>query len=464
VADVKDGREIVSYGIVTDRFDYTTNLGRAGTYRAYRSAFWPPASGYEISCLDLAGSTPDLGGGFLRDLADLKGAIEAEWHRVKEIGIPARRRFNDPRPVAKAMRRIGDHLPDEVDRRAVTLRARAVEDGYDDDILRELTTLTEDVTVVAGQISTWYGKEVKGLPTAFGCQRDPVRQALVADALQATEDVRRYLTRLHADLRLGDLPAFQASRLFFMAGEGNLHPKHIAYFLPEDEGVKHSPFKKTYYFGNTHGALLAQVSAPLAADHLQLDAKFEPTDSRYGSIPTLGVLSHELGHFVHRPATSFKELNAADRWASVVLQEVAADVFGILILAEVWAERLGLGRADVVAYYLAECLRYLDRGLGHFPDSDGMSLQLSYFVKVGALALEGGPVPRLVGEADTVIAGLRSLGRVLADVLLSGTADRSVAMHRDFGPAAGDPLRHLIEHMRGARAKSIEYTQEHVYA
>ena len=453
----------MSRHIVTDRFDYATNLERAGTYRTYRSAFWPPVGGYEISSLDLADSTPDLGEGFLRALADLRSAIEAEWYRVKEIGVPARRRMNEPGPVAEAMRRIGEHLPEEVDRRAVNLRATAVEDGYNDDILRELTTLTEDVAVVAGQISTWYGKEVKGLPTAFACRRDPALTDVVAEALQAREDVTRYLIHLHAHLRLGDLPAFQATRLFFMAGEGNLHPKHIAYFLPEDEGVKYSPFKKTYYFANTHRALLEHVSGPLAADLLRLDAKFEPSDIRFATIPTLGVLSHELGHFVHREGASFKELNAADRWASVVLQEVAADVFGVLILADVWAPKLGLGRADVIAYYLAECLRYLDRGLGHFPDSDGMALQLSYFVQLGALTLEGGPSPRLVGEADTVIAGLRSLGRVLADTLLSGTAERALALHRDFGPANGEPLRPLVEHLRGGRTKSIEYLQEHVY-
>jgi hypothetical protein len=249
----------VSRHIVTDRFDYATNLERAGTYRTYRSAFWPPVGGYEISSLDLADSTPDLGEGFLRALADLRSAIEAEWYRVKEIGVPARRRMNEPGPVAEAMRRIGEHLPEEVDRRAVNLRATAVEDGYNDDILRELTTLTEDVAVVAGQISTWYGKEVKGLPTAFACRRDPALTDVVAEALQAREDVTRYLIHLHAHLRLGDLPAFQATRLFFMAGEGNLHPKHIAYFLPRGRGRQVLAVQEDLLLRQTHRALLEHV-------------------------------------------------------------------------------------------------------------------------------------------------------------------------------------------------------------
>ncbi|MEV5886554.1 hypothetical protein AB0L74_28285 [Streptomyces sp. NPDC052020] len=448
-----------------NRFDYEANLRRAGSYRDHRSAFWPPTDGYEVSFLDLAGDTPDFGGAFLRSLAVLKDEIEAEWKRVKDKGVPARRRFNAPRPVAEAMREIAEHLPGAADRRALTLRARAVQDGYNDDILRELAGMEEEFTVVAGQVSTWYGKEVKGLPTAFACRADEHRQSFVSQALRAEEDVAAHLRRLHADLRLGRLPAFGAARLFFMAGEGNLHPKHIAYFLPEDEGVKYSPFKKTYYFGNTHQALLESISAPLAARFLRVDAEFDPAAERFAAIPTLGVLSHELGHFVHRPATDFKELNAQDRWASVVLQEIAADVFGILILAEVWAERFGIAQADVIAYYLAECLRYVDRGLGHFPDSDGMFLQLSYFVQLDALTVKEERHGRvLAGDSQVVLAGLRSLARVLADALLAGKAEPAAALHRTFGPAAPAPLRPLIEELRRLPSKSVEYIQEHLYS
>ncbi|GAA3084551.1 hypothetical protein [Streptosporangium carneum] len=449
--------------LAVDRFSYAHNLGRAGTYREHRSAFWPPASSYEISCLNLAEHTPDFGPDFLHSLTVLKSAVEAEWQKVKEVGISTRRRFNDPRPIADAMRAVGAHLPGEDDRKAVTLRATAVQEGYNDEALKQLAVLKEEFTVVAGQISTWYGKEVKGLPTAFACRRDASGQALVDRALEDKGEVEACLRRLHADLRLGDVPGFGATHLFHMAGEGNLHPKHIAYFLPEDEGVKYSPFKKTFYFGNTHRALLKNISAPLAARYVNIDTKFDPHDARFDAIPVLGVLSHELGHSVHRPVTGYKNLNAADRWASVVLQEVAADVFGIVILAEVWAPVFGLAPADVVAYYLAECLRYVDRGLGHFPDSDGMLLQLSYFVQLGALFLDEENGPRLTGDPEAVLAGLRSLARVLADTLLADRADAAVALHRNFGPANSASMRALVTELRRLSAKSIEYTQEHIH-
>lgn len=174
----------MSEKFVLDRFDYTLNLGNAGIYREYRSAFRPPSDGYEVSCLDLVSGAPDLGEGFPAGPATLK-----------------------------------------------------------DDILQELAGLKEKFTIVAGQVSTWYGKEVKGLPTAFACRRDDAGQELVDAALAGKEETEDHLRALHADLCLGDLPASGPATLFHMAGEGNLHPEHIAYFLPEDEGVKHSPLE-----------------------------------------------------------------------------------------------------------------------------------------------------------------------------------------------------------------------------
>ncbi|GAA2206662.1 hypothetical protein GCM10009850_021200 [Nonomuraea monospora] len=453
------------------RFDYARNRAAVGTFRDRRSAFWPPSGGYQLACLDLAAETPDLGGGLLAGLATLKSAVDAEWHHAKDAaaapagrpGAPApegARRFHTPALVASAMRDVAKHLPRDADRRALRLRADAVEHGYPVQALRELAELREDVTLVAGHIGTWSGKDPGGLPTAFACRRDDAGQEFVAAALAERDRVEPYLRSLMVDLRLGDLPAFAATRLFFMAGEGNLHPKHIAYFLPEDEGVKESPYKKTYYFRNTHRAVLDAVSAPLSARYVRVGDGFDPAADRFAGIPVLGVLSHEFGHFVHRPATDFDPLWRDDHWIVGVLQETAADVFGVLVLAEVWAARLGIDKADVVAYYLAECLRYVDRGLGTFPDSDGMFLQLSYLTRLGALTPEG---PVLTGEPDVVIAGLRSLARVLAEVLLLPDPAPALAFHAAYGPADPGPLAPLVEELRHRPMQSVEYVQEHLH-
>lgn len=443
-----------------DRFDFDGNIERAGRYRDYRSSLWPPAQSYDLSCLDLACEMPELGTEFDSALGYLAAVVETEWARVKQIGIPERRRFNDPDAAAAAMAAVAELLPDEQSRRAAELRTQAVGTGYTDEILAELAKLDEPTTVVCGQVSTWFGKETRGLPTVFGCRTDPELQPLVTRTVEFDSEVRAYLRSLHADLLVGDMPAFAATRLFLMAGEGNRHPKHIAYFLPEDEGVKYSPFKKSYYFANTHRAMLDQISAPLADRHLDIGTRFDPGADRFTAVPTLGVLAHELGHFVHRPRKDFSRLNEMDRWTSVVLQETAADVFGTLVLAEVWAPNFGIAAEDVIVYYLSECLRYTSRGFGHFPDSDGMFLQLSYLAHFCALSLHEGITPRLTGEPSAVLAGLRSLARVLADTLLNNDADASRELYLYFGPASRGKLDLLVEVFRESSMQSIEYIQE----
>jgi hypothetical protein len=129
------------------------------------------------------------------------------------------------------------------------------------------------------------------------------------------------------------------------------------------------------------------------------------------------------------------------------------------VLAEVLAPRLGLEPSDVVEYHLSECLRYIDRGLGTFPDSDATYLQLNYLVSSRALTLEGG-VPRLTGEPAAVIEGLRSMARILADTLLAGQVDDALTFYRAYGPAGDDALHPLLVALREEPPKTIEYLQE----
>ncbi|RMM36650.1 hypothetical protein ALP73_01444 [Pseudomonas coronafaciens pv. garcae] len=447
-----------------NRFDYSGNLARATTYRGYRNMFWPPFDSYNITSLDLTPANPSLGGAWQQRLDALRTAIEEQWRDAKLHGVSERTRFSDPSAVAHALRELGDDLERPHDRQALLLRAKAIDDGYDNEILKTLAGLQEEVTLVAGQLATWYGKQTGGLPSAFGCQLNKDRQQDVEQAMALVDQVPAYLKSLHTQLRLGDVPAFAATDLFFMAGEGNLHPKHIAYFLPEDEGVKRSQFKKTYYFANTHAAMVECLATPLARQFLSTGTDYNVTSKPLRRIPTLGVLSHELGHFIYRQETTYSPLNSANRWTSVVLQEVAADVFGILVLAQVWAPALQIPLEQVLEYYLGECLRYLNRGLGLFPDCDGMYLQLSYFVQLGALTLQhGGDQPvKLLVDHGALLAGLRSLARVLADALLAGNPEAAVAFYQFYGPARLQPLQPLVTALANSPAQSIEYVQEPV--
>lgn len=446
---------------MNDRFDYATNRRFAGSYRGYRDAIWPPSDNILIASLGLDVGDEKLRQELRDELNDLRDVMETQWHIAVDKGTQQRQGGADLGSAAVTLHRIADRLPNEVDRHALRLRARAVEHGYDDETLGALAGLEEDIAVVAGRIATWYGKQPGRMPTAFASRCDRHQQEAVRQASQLLDEAAEYIRTLNPHLRLGQVPAFMAGRLFFMAGEGDRHPKHIAYFLPEDEGVKRSPYKKTYYFLNTHRALLEHQSAPLADRFLNIGAALRLDSTRFDFLPTLGVYGHEVGHCVQRRGTNFKDINATDRWASIVLQEVAADVFGILVTGEVWADRMNVRLEDVLVYHLAECLRYLNRGLGHYPDSDGMFLQLNYLVRLGALRVERVVgEPALVGDPATVLAAVRSLARVLADALLSGSAAAALAIHDAFGPVSGDELRPLVDAMRVLPAASVEYVPE----
>jgi hypothetical protein len=445
--------------VTLDRFAYGSNLERAISYREQSHMSWPPAYDYHLSYLDLANEVPALGAGLHAELETLRAAIEAEWKQCHALDGNAAAGIQDAAAIAHSLRRIAELLPGEADRRALGLRANMLEHGDVDRTLAALAAIDEDITMIAGKLATSYGKQAGGSPTAFGCVRDTVSQTSVTAARRRLGDVTAYLLGLDEQLRLGEVPAFTATRLFFIAGEGNRHPKHITYFTPEDEGVEPCALQKTYYFANAHCALIDAMSLPLGRRWLNLGLRLPPNAASFGAIPALGVLAHQLGRFIHREGSSFAVLDAADRWASYVLQETAAGVFGTLVLAEVLAPRLGLEPSDVVAYHLAECLRYVDRGLGSFPDSDGMYLQLNYLVSSGALALDGG-VPRLTGEPAAVIDGFRSMARVLTDTLLAGQVEGALAFYRAYGPAGGHALHPLLVALRDEPPKTIEYLQE----
>jgi hypothetical protein len=446
--------------VTPDRFAYGSNLERAISYRERRHAPRPPPYDYRVSYLDLASEVPALSAGLHAEVEALRAAIEAEWRQSHALGGGAAAGMQDAATIARCMRRIAELLPGESDRRALGLRADAVERGHDHPTLAALAAIDEDITIIAGKLATWYGEPAGGLPTAaFGCVRDTASQASVIAARARRGDITAYLHGLHEELRLGEVPALTATRLFFMAGEGNRNPKQIAYFLPEDEGVERGPVQKMYYFANTHRALIDAVSLPLGRRWLNLGLRLPASAASFGAIPALGVLAHVFGRFVHRGGASFAALDAADRWASYTLQEAAADVFGTLVLAEVLAPRLGLEPSDVVAYHLAECLRYVDRGLGNFPGSDGRYLQLNYLASSGALALDGG-VPRLTGEPAAVIDGFRSMARILIDTLLAGQVDDALAFYHAYGPAGAHALHPLVVALREEPPKTIEYLQE----
>lgn len=162
-----------------DRFDYDVNLTNATRYHGYLNPFWPPAWQYSLSSLDLKAYEPVASGPWHDTLAQIRSAIEFEWLRVKRDGASGRGRFNETTELLDALENVRQYLSLESDHEALNLRMQAIRLGYTNEILQRLGQLKENVTVVAAHISTWYGKDIGRLPTAFACKMNGLQQSFV---------------------------------------------------------------------------------------------------------------------------------------------------------------------------------------------------------------------------------------------------------------------------------------------
>ncbi len=446
------------------RFDYAQNLACAGSHGTSYSRFWPYSQGYELFFESLQPFAAALPERVVACLPELDRLIEDEWRVSKNAPTHSRACLQAPASIAQVLRKMAQSVNGS-NREALLARADYLEFGAGQGRVERIAGSDGDFSVFAGLLSTWYGKETCGRPSAFVWMHDPVLAQSLDPLVKDRASITAYLTGLDKRLSLSSSPVFLPGNLAFVAGEANLHPKHIAYFFPEDEGIKHSPLKKTYYFANAQKARLRHIAWPLLHKYFPGAANTASHEIFQSlNMPPAGVLAHELGHFIQRPNTSYTKINGADRWASVALQEITADVFGTLILTELWAERLGSSPEQALTYYLADCLGYISRGIGLFPDSDGMLLQLNYMAEFGAVQMRDDGSCSFSFSTSAMIAALRSLARVLADTLLAGDVERALALYHDFGPRSACRVQPLLSELACNLPRTVEYLQDFTLA
>lgn len=365
------------------------------------------------------------------------------------------------RKLADLLNEVSHQLSHPDDIRHFNIKSDALREGYSPQMLSELNKLNENLSIVVGNISTWFGKTTEGKATAFAATRSPELDNVIDMLAQSSaSSVEMLIFGLHKRLKLAEVPKYRASNLAFMCGEGNSHPKHIAYFLPEDEGYKYSPIKKTHYFSNTHLSLVEGVSIPLLERHTNLPYEI----SHLKVMACLGVLAHEYGHFIRLDETDFRVASKASRWMSVTLQELAADVFGFLILAESWGYTQGFQLKDVVTYHLGEIFRYINRGFNLFPDSDGMLIQLNYLLSQGALVYNAKDLKFELSDPGMFLASFRSLARLLTETLLSNRTEGMEFLMVNYGTQSEftQMTMDFYKHLGKEFPKSVEYKQAYL--
>lgn len=253
----------------------------------------------------------------------------------------------------------------------------------------DLAALDEQELVsYVGPLSTWLGKSRKTGFSAFFGTPVPTLQA-VSDVLDKYLDnsVARLSQRLDVDLRVLPACTYKIIDLIAIAGEADTFPKHFAYFMPEDQGVKYSPIKRTVVFANTYLSLYRQIALEQKTIFGWRNEDL-PADSDIDRYMISWFRGHDLGHSIVLSSTDYRRLSQHDRWGSMMAQEAVADVFGFLLaLDPEVAESLDLDPTRMVRFYVLELFRYLRRGPQHFPDAGAAYIQLKMLEDAGVLVV-----------------------------------------------------------------------------
>ena len=207
--------------------------------------------------------------------------------------------------MAEGMRELAELVDDE-SAAAIRLRARGLAGSIEH---REMTLEIARggpppaLEVVCGALCTWRMKTRVGLHSFVAAARDAEQQALLerlddslGDALLEVE-AEIGANGMHVPFKL----PMNVTDLLISAGEAAGHPKHFAYFMPEDEGVDGLPLseQRTLYMRNVHLARYSMITVPLAEALLE-------GPMRAAEVPVAETLmpwirGHDHGHNVIVP-------------------------------------------------------------------------------------------------------------------------------------------------------------------
>lgn len=304
----------------------------------------------------------------------------------------------------------------------VRMRAAAFLEGgsHSEAALREggLYELPE-LTVLCGPQCTWRLKTPSPLHTVVAAVAnrpyDELLRSLDEHLQQAADELRSELGL--AQLRLDESYPMRVTDMVACGGEANAYPKHFAYFLPEDEGVKGDPGqrKKTIVFRNAYRDRFTVISEPLGEAVFSGPAR----NPRAPVEPALlgWFRGHDIGHTATLPSTDYGWRLDLGHESFMMMQEAVSDVYGLLLtLTPTWLSLIGLEPTDVADVFLAELLHYLRRGPWLYGDAGAAYMELGYLLANDFMDLL--PDGRVSWEMERLHEGMRSLAREMAAAVL----------------------------------------------
>lgn len=328
--------------------------------------------------------------------------------------------------MAETMRELADLLDDE-SAEIVRLRAKGLSGGIEH---REMTLEIARsgpppaLEVVCGPLCTWRMKTRVGLHSFLAAARDEDQQAQLDRLDDSLEDA---LGEVEAEIGANGMHVpfklpMNVTDLLISAGEAAGHPKHFAYFMPEDEGVDGLPLKeqRTLYMRNVHLARYSEITVPLAEE--LLGGPMRAADVPVETTLMPWIRGHDHGHNVIVPETSYESwMETLGIEPFMALQEAIADVYGFLMtISEPWRKITGATRLEMAATHIAELLHYVRRGPKYYGDPGAAYVELSFLAENGFVEID--ERGRIDWNEEDFCRGMAALASALTDATV-GAAD-----------------------------------------
>jgi len=417
--------------------------------------FWPVEDQHGVGHVRLEGQPPANAEQAMPLLVELAAQSEAlrslqsdDGEVVSEAAASVLRG-----ELAEGMRELAE-LTDEESAAAIRLRAKALAGGIEH---REMTLQIARggpppaLEVVCGPLCTWRMKTRVGLHSFLAAARDEPQQELLNRLDDSLEDALRAVeaeigaSGMHVPFKL----PMNVTNLLISAGEAAGHPKHFAYFMPEDEGVDGLPLEeqRTLYMRNVHQARFSVITIPLAEE--LLEGPMRAADAPVENTLMPWIRGHDHGHNVIVPETTY------DSWMETLgiepfmaLQEGIADVYGFLMtISEPWSAITGATRLEMTATHIAELLHYLRRGPRYYGDPGAAYVELSFLAENGFVEID--ERGRIHWNEEDFCRGMAALASALTDATVGAPDERgSEALLARYGWPAETAAMRTLEAMR----------------
>jgi hypothetical protein len=330
--------------------------------------------------------------------------------------------------MAEGLRELAD-LVDAESAGLIRLRAKGLAGGVGH---REMTLEVARsgpppaLEIVCGPLCTWRMKTRVGLHSFLAAARDERQQEILDQLDDALEDALR---SVEAEIGASGMSVpfklpMNVTNLLISAGEAAGHPKHFAYFMPEDEGVDGLPLEeqRTLYMRNVHLARYSEITVPLAETLLK--GPMQASDAPVEETLMPWIRGHDHGHNVVVPSTSY------DSWMEklgiepfMALQEAIADVYGFLMtISDAWLGITGVSRLDMCATHIAELLHYLRRGPKYYGDPGAAYVELSFLAENGFVEID--EAGRITWNEEDFCRGMAALASALTDATVGAPDEK----------------------------------------